>query len=64
MQLVEASQDFSCIFGGDATTRRHHHHDKESCAYFAKRYFNFLKAVPELKSSVLDEEALESMKYI
>lgn len=56
-ELLEASQDFNCIFGSrDSASTPAGVDTKE----LSRRYFNFLRSVPELKSTVLDEEALES----
>jgi hypothetical protein len=62
--LIEASRDYRSIFGRDGEQERHHHRSRESCQYFSKRYYNFLRSMPELKSTVSDEEALQRMQFI
>lgn len=70
-ELIDASKDFTSIFGGNPAPHHNPHphlqhtphpSDKDGCAYYARRYFNFLKSVPELKSCVWDEEAISEMK--
>eukprot|EP01031_Cornospumella_fuschlensis_P027786 gene27786-33560_t len=72
-ELIDASKDFTSIFGSNPSPHHNPHPhaqpphphpaDKAACAYYARRYFNFLKSVPELKSCVWDEEAVNEMKF-
>lgn len=66
LKLIDASKDAAELFQKERSSESKHlitsKHDRG--LYYAHRFFNFLKSIPELRSAVRDESSLESMAYI
>eukprot|EP00981_Chlorochromonas_danica_P011952 scaffold4358_cov177-Ochromonas_danica.AAC.6 len=66
-ELIDASKDFQTIFGQNnqpSGSPLRSPLNRDSCKYLGRRFFNFMRSVPELKGCIPDEEALEQMRYV
>lgn len=61
-QIVEASRDCEEIFTNMSSVRTTS--SEQRAKYFAKRFFTFLKSIPELKSSLRDEASIDKLAYV
>jgi hypothetical protein len=61
-QIVEASRDCEEIFTNMSSVRATS--SEQRAKYFAKRFFTFLKSIPELKSSLRDEASIDKLAYV